>query len=325
MFDSTCKSSLEAIANVSPPRVTRGNDVKERLISNLLYIRQVPQYVWSAPCSVNDRQELFKHISGHVPPCIILSKRLYTLSNLEDENCVLREHCDTSNILCEPAEVFWTQEDRMRQYVTLLNQLLGSHLYKQGVVYNRRYNRSFFPRENHRELEFKKEWFSIRTNRKATRTTAKYYEYGLDQFWRHKAARTSFVYIGDSWYLQIDPMYFFTIDGRNIPWDSKKVGPYTTRIKAREMNQHVLNDVLFWSNVLSGLGSQSNVAKIWLDKQPILVLETMPSIGLAEFAILYDPALYEEPEQPVQSSLFASLGQLDNSVDEVDEGVSNED
>jgi len=115
-------------------------------------------------------------------------------------------------------------------------------------------------------------------------------------------------------------MYFFTLDGV-APCDSKMVGPYTTRKKARENNRHVLNHVLFWSNVIAGLGSRASAAELWLDKRkqgktrPDLVIELLPTFGIAEFAIPYDPAVYEEEEEPVQASLFAFLNQR-NGFDE---------
>ena len=50
---------------------------------------------------------------------------------------------------------------------------------------------------------------------------AKYYEYstkhGAIKFWRHLAADMCFRCLGNEWFLQISPRYFFTEDGK-IPW-----------------------------------------------------------------------------------------------------------
>jgi hypothetical protein len=102
------------------------------------------------------------------------------------------------------------------------------------------------------------------------------------------------------------------------------VGPYTTRKKAGENNRHVLNNVLFWSNVIAGLGNTSTKAELWLDKRkqdkskPDVIIELLPTFGIADFAIPYDPAVYEEEEEVVQTSLFAFLNQP-NGLDEDEE------
>jgi hypothetical protein len=106
--------------------------------------------------------------------------------------------------------------------------------------------------------------------------------------------------IGSSWFLQIIPKYFFTVDGEN-PFDAEKVGSYTTRIKASEKNPHVLNHVLFWSHVLSQSKPEINIE---LDFEIIMIIEKLPLSGIADFAIPYDPAIYEEPEPTDQLDFF---------------------
>jgi len=314
IFDESCVDELQTIADVSPPRISYTE--KEKLFSNLLRIPRIPKWVWSAPCKVSRAEHLWQFIPGYTPPFIVNDKRLYTLVDLRKSDCVFRPHCDTSSIETEPAEDLWEDEVRKRHYVSMLNQLLGRHLKWRGLAYSRDFKRDYFPREDDTSLEFKKQWFNIRTKKMSSqpRTVCKYYEYGKYGFWRHTAANFKFRKFGDFWYLQIVPMYFFTLDGVT-PWDSKMVGPYTTRKKASENNRHVLNHVLFWSNVIAGLESTASAAELWLDKhkqgktKPDLVIELLPTFGIAEFAVPYDPAVYEEEEETIQASLFAFLNQ----------------
>lgn len=328
VFDESCVNKLHATANISPPRISYTH--KEKLYSNLLKIVRLPRYVWSAPTEYGRAEQLWQHLS-FTPPFIINNKRLYTLVNLRKEDCDFRPYCDTSAIVTESAEDFWEDEDKFRHYVTMLNQLLGKHLRAQGVWYNRDFKRNYFPREDTESLEFKKQWFNVRTNKLVDkpRTVCKYYEYGKDRFWRHIAAKIRFEKIGAFWYLQIVPMYFFTEDGA-IPCASKMVGPYTTRKKANENNQHVLNHVLFWSNVIAGLGSTNSHAKLWIDKRrrgrtkPDLVIELLPTYGIAEFAIPYDPAVYEEKDETIQTSFFAYLNQQTGFDEDDEEGWEDE-
>lgn len=326
VFDSTCIDKLREIVRVSPSRIS--SIEHERLFSNLLRVRKTPSWVWSAPCEASRKEQLWQSIPGYTPPFIIAGKRLYTFDNLDDQNCVFRPHCDTAQILKEPAEALWDDDDKIRQYVDLTNQLLGKHLRKQGIAYNREFRRNYFPREDDQSKEFKKPWFNARTQRKTQqRTVCKYYEYGKDTFWRHLAANLKFQKFGNTWFLQIIPMYFFTEDGM-LPYDPDKVGPYTTRQKAQETNYHVLNHVLFWANTLAGLGKEASTIKIWLDSkrtsrdQPIMIIEAIPSFGISDFAITYDPATYQEEELPVQGSLFSFLNQqymIDDIDDEFEE------
>lgn len=315
VFDLECLEKLHNIAKVSPPRVSKGE--KEKLYSNLLEIRKMPPLVWSAPCNDYQHEDILNNIEGYIPPFKVYNKRLHTLADLSNPECVLREYCDLSDILREPANEFWSEEDNRRVYIYLVNQLLNKQLMRQGLKYNHEYNRSYFPREKESSTEFKKEWFNIRTGKTSNklRTVAKYYEYGTDKFWRHMAARINIIMIGNKWFLRIIPMYFFTEDG-NIPWDSEKVGSYTTRIKSRQTNQHVLNQLLFWSNAIAGLNSHGSMINIWLDKKPIMKIDKMPVSGIANFAIPYDPATYEEPEITEQISFLEFFDQFKDDEDD---------
>lgn len=324
VFDPACVDKLRTIAKVSPPRVSYVD--REKLFSNLLKVRKTPSWIWSAPCDASRKEDLWQLIPGYTPPFIITGKRIYTLDDLDNPNCVFRPHCDTAKILKEPAEALWEDDDRIRQYVDLLNQLLGKHLRKRGVVYNPQFKRNYFPREDDQSKEFKKSWFNIRTQRKVQpRIVCKYYEYSKDRFWRHLAANLSFQKFGNSWFLQVVPKYFFTEDGM-LPYKSDKVGSFTTRKKAQETNSHVLNHVLFWANVLTGLEKESSTIKIWLDTQrtsrtpPVMIIEAIPSFDVADFAIPFDPATYQEEEQqqPLQASLFSFVNQQ-HAIDGDDE------
>jgi len=123
---------------------------------------------------------------------------------------------------------------------------------------------------------------------------AKWYEYGLNRFWRHLAAEATFRKMEDQWFLEIVPKYFFTIDGE-IPCDSEFVGPYTTSLKAQEYNNHVLNHVLFWSDVLS---QRRDAIRLNLFGHTIMVIQKRPLFLVAPFAIPDDPATFEEKPPP---------------------------
>lgn len=276
-------------AAISPPRISF--DQREKLYSNLLLVKRGPKTIFIAPTDYKDYTHIRSEISGFAPPFTVVEGTLYTLANLHDERSVLRGYCDAGCVDSMPAGKWAKVERYHNEYVFLLNQLLGVHLRRCGLVYSRDFKRNYFPRRNDADEVFREDWYNVRTARAAPqRIVAKYYRYGLARFWRHLAVNLSFRHIGASWFLQIVPKYFFTDDGE-IPCDTDLVGPYTTKIKALERNNHVLNHVLFWTDVLS---LRKPSIELSLFYRTILVIEKEPMSAIANFAIPNDPALYED-------------------------------
>ena len=141
----------------------------------------------------------------------------------------------------------------------------------------------------------------------------KHYEYGSDRFWRHQAVSLKFKFVGKALCLEVVPRYLFTTDGQRS-WDSEKIGPYTTRIKAQERNLNFLTNVLFWSDILSQ-GQQK--IELQLYGRTAMCIEKFPMHGFADFAIAIDPANYEEPDDMGQLDLFDSA--LDEAGEDDDE------
>lgn len=316
----TTFESLSAIAGASPPRIVIGE--KERLISNLLKIQRLPR-LWSAPTSMRSRGKIFHELGIDPPPFTISNERLYSLGNLQRKGCSLAPYFDNQAVRPENLNKVLEDAEQTRDYVYLLNQLLAIHLQSCGLDYSRDFRRDYFPKGDDDKQEFKRGWYNIRTARNAPeRILAKYYEYGVDRFWRHTAVNLSFKLFGNTWYLQIIPKYFFTYDGQT-PYNKDKVGPYTTQIKARETNQHVLNHVLFWSDVLSNTPQPTakETIDIYLESYPVMVIERMPTVGIAEFSIPFDPAIYEEPFVTGQLDFFSLVtGDDDDESGETAEG-----
>jgi hypothetical protein len=316
-FTPICFQTVRSLAPESQTTRISLNE-QERLISNLLHIKRIPK-VWSAQCTVKHFDQVRFALHGFVPPYNVIAGQIYSLSDLRAENCILRRFCDTSTVRLEQPENWWGDEVLERNYVFMLNQLLGIHLRRCSIRYNRQFKRNYLPRENQTDSEFQTQWYNVRTKRTVPdRTTAKFYTYGNDSFWRHAAAELSFRRMGQTWFMQIIPKYFFTEDGV-VPWDSNKVGKYTTQIKALETNQQVLNHVLFWADVLSrAQKDNSNKAEIIveLDTSTVMVIDKMPVTGIAKFAIPFDPATYEEPASSAQISFLDWLDKLDENSDD---------
>ena len=298
LFSANSKEVVCQHADVSPPRISFNE--QERLFSNLLPVKQLPQKLTFAKTRRTSFQRVKDEIDGYTPPFTIHGKFLYTLSDLRHEENVLRDFCDTGTIDDKAVAEWLDDEDMCRELVFLMNQLFGSHRHRCGLSYNPDFGRTYFPRENDKDQAFTRTWTSPRSKRSDTRTVAQYYEYGAFRFWRHLAAEFSFVRFGSNWFLQVSPKYFFTDDGKK-PCHSDMVGPYTTSQKAKERNLAVMNHVLFWAHTLAAGNSR---IEITLFHEPLIVIEKEPVTTISPFSIPLDPATYEEPAPSFQMSLF---------------------
>ena len=311
-FNVGCYQRLCELADISPPRVDYTK--RERLFSNrLLVTKQPPILTYATTEYETERQIRGQLTSMFVPPFCIRGNQLYTLSCLRDHRCNLREFCNLTKI-SDMKTNEWIKDISLRNdYVYLLNQLLGIHRHRCGLKYNSIRKLVYFPRENDTDIEFKRDWHNVRTDRESTRSVVKYYEYGSDKFWRHRAADLKFRFVDESLCLEIVPRYLFTTDGKKL-WDSEKIGPYTTRIKAQERNTHVLADVLFWSDILSQ--GQPEI-QLQLDYRTAMVIGKLPINGTADFAIAIDPvASYEEPDNSGQLDFFDLIPEEDDEADD---------
>jgi hypothetical protein len=69
------------------------------------------------------------------------------------------------------------------------------------------------------------------------------------QFYRHAALRHNFIDIGDDWFCQLRPDYFFTSDGFQ---ESPFADDYLNILKRRERNLAVLGETQLWAGILHG-------------------------------------------------------------------------
>lgn len=308
-FTQASFENLRAMAQVDSPRISFQQ--KEQLYSNLLPITAIPG-LWSSPTTAETDEEIRFASAYELPPFFVSAHRLYSFFDLTIPNNPLASWIDPQDVTSEQLQRVCQDQDLRRGYIETLNQLMRAHLSQCSVEYTELYRRYYFVRENSHDLEFKHNWLNIRNNREAPpRITVKHYKYGLDAFWRHLAVALNFKQFGDRWFLQVIPRYFFTTDGV-LAFDNTKVGSYTTRIKAKEVNYHVLNHILFWADVLSWPGpSPENRTQIIisLNNSAVMKIEKLPLSAIASFAIIDDPAEYKEPDPSKQLSLIEWVDQ----------------
>ncbi len=79
-FVASSKREVAGYAQVSPPRLAF--DQKERLFTNLLRIRKLPETLYFGTTRRKSRENIRAEIEGFVPPYCISDGRFYSLSNL---------------------------------------------------------------------------------------------------------------------------------------------------------------------------------------------------------------------------------------------------
>jgi hypothetical protein len=139
-FTATSKAEVCVHAKVSPPRIAF--DQKERLLSNLLPVKKLPDTIYGATTRRKNRQSIRDEIEGYVPPFCVVDGKVYSLSDLADDQCALTQYC-VGRVATKPVSEWVEDEERVNNFVYLLNQLLGKHMGRCGVRYNPEFRRNY--------------------------------------------------------------------------------------------------------------------------------------------------------------------------------------
>ncbi len=248
-FDLTAFGSLSALAvpvGEPLPRL----EGSERLVSNLLEVTGFASQIRSASTPCRERADAWESMrsNGAFEGGFHLSGgRIYTLGQLgEGPLAVL---CDGPVTSIPTAE--WSQsadDDVVRRFVALLNFTLRSahhrdlvwHPGKKIVYYQASPDLSSRKvRGRYRGSKGRQFFTPYRGKDDATKV----------RYCRHYAAGLYFRRWSRRWFLEINPTYHFTIDGRR---DSFYDAEYVKKIKRMERNSAVCQLVRAWADYLQG-------------------------------------------------------------------------
>ena len=122
--------------------------------------------------------------------------------------------------------------------------------------------------------------------RKSRRTVVRAYADKLDgdqtAYHRHHAFYARFRRYGEEWFLQIDPTYRFTSDGRTV---SSLAPALMTGIRKLERNPAVLGQVVMWASLLADL-----------DTHDLFPPARYPHLGFGELVTFESPVGIDERE-----------------------------
>jgi hypothetical protein len=267
-FDVDARGALERLIVKADTGLYLGLPPRqETLYSDLTPIRSFPATYYTAPTEWGSRyeviQELIRSKKSLYGAWSIQNKTVYSLDSLAGREWA--DFCDQGGI--EKHQDFprlgQSEDDSTEKlFVELVNLALKDQLYDQGLLFEKA--EKYFFEKPHPELEIKEITYESRT-RKASRSTFKGYKATADSvgpdYYRHAAFKARFMRFDATWYLQIEPTYHFTKDGKRI---SVLSAAALSGIKRLENNQAVHGQVLMWARRLQQQTSwQARTRKIF--------------------------------------------------------------
>jgi SIR2-like domain/Putative ATP-dependent DNA helicase recG C-terminal len=222
-----------------------------RYVANVLEITQMPNRLFHAGTAVQRVSEIWGETAGqYIPPFILLDRRFFSFHDLEDSTNPLSKLLDGGDLEGLSVSELVSMPDGSRKLVQLLNLSLEEHLYRLGLLVDKKRKRAYFPKtdDGPRTITYQARL------RKATRTVVKTRISPRTEkvvYWEHEALSYRFEQIGDTWGLFVDPGYVFTFDGLKGLLAPERVNKLSTQRASRDYNSAVLNDISFWLWVLS--------------------------------------------------------------------------
>jgi hypothetical protein len=289
---------------------------EEMLFSNILPVTRLPARLYLAEALVPDTRAVFASLReagiAH-PPGEWLLKEKRILSAVDLDMPEWRRVIDRGTIE-EFSASEWADtddEDKRRDFVTLLNRCFASRLGRLHVRWDNALRHYYFratPNLSSRSVAY------TSVKQKATRVVFTSYEYrdaakralGRPAYYRHHALEVRFLRFDAQWVLTLAPTYRFTSDGYVVHpyYESKLKG-----IKALENNQAVLGQVAMWASLLAdSIGD-------------LFAKEPYPHLGFGPLAngciqVGFDEASWLAPESDIQPPLVGAAA--DDAVDTFD-------
>jgi TIR domain len=303
------------------------SSAKERILSNLFPIVELPKFVYSAENRFETESELTEACDGAGPlPFLIKESRLYTIECPSPNSAFAPAVADLDKFQQENFTHWFCQQNRTEWAIELLNNLFRRHAWKRGLRWDKGTDQFYFPRTKPKSV-----WWEIGGQTISREVTAPHIGYvdledqvkaEVQHGWRHQSIRAGFIQVSGNLVLRLEPNWLLTeLDGKTVA-TTRRIGPFFSGSEQHQRNGQVLRSLRFWSAVLA---KGHHEIRIKTGQAPVRVKLT-PLSGFTQFGIPsdrfnYDLMMLAEMEDDLLMPALGSLGQEGSFNDE--EAVSS--
>jgi hypothetical protein len=250
--ESWVERTLRGRRNAAPELPPMRQDT---VYSNLLPVRQMPQFVYGAPCALERENEVVPEGAPEsiMTPRILRGGWLWAFQDLRDEDGPFAHAVTVTEAEEHLAEEWWSQPDRLGWYIALLNRSLNKLTGRLGLRFDRMHRRYYFePDEPGSPMQVTYRPLNLS---RATRSVVwQPMNKGTGEprgYWLHRAVHLRFIQAAAAeWHLSIRPELRVTSNGVDSI-DAKYIGQRVTKSKSRMFNYDLLGEVQFWRDFLS--------------------------------------------------------------------------
>jgi len=243
---NTRPSSPILTGPAEPEEAGEPDSIREAILGNLLPVNFIPPQIFSAETPARDPAEI-KATVRDASPFILRNGRLYTFADLRDQDRSLRNVIDVGTVEEDSLNDWLLDIDRSRYLVDLLRRCLIGHAAKLGIWQDKKKRFYFRPDKGKTRC--------LATPGDRGRTVAAEKKNANDEpFWVHYGVRMRFRRLANSFFLCVDPIFIFTVDGTNLI-EGKAAGKLAKAWGGKQQNDSALRNVLFWSKALAMSGA----------------------------------------------------------------------
>lgn len=310
--DRPRRGGLRLDARMAPQRsagAEAADDVREVLVSNLLPVEVLPEFIWSDASTTSKMTDVWNALRGkRVPPFVLDGGRLYSFFRLDDPANPFRAFLSGAAPKSEAVADWLPDPLRARILVRIFNDALQEHAYHLRIRNLKDNRRQFYcPVFDGKPRHFK--WGGgggrVRTIGKVAKRP------DGQPIGIHYSAKIRFLVLGARVFLVIEPGWMFTSDGIT-PLEGKQVTILSTKFGGKERNAAVLRNVLMWGMLLADKQDRIRVSLGGLD----LIIGSVPahasiSAGIDGDSMKLDKVLADDAGAEVSPYADGDGGELD--------------
>jgi len=280
-------------------------------VGNMLEILQLPKSIYTGYTNelFNKRQFYEDNAGVDFPPFENYGNDLIQLYPIDKSITPLANYIEEGFSQKMTLAEFEEIDGSRKTVLKLLNKSIQDHLESLGLIVDWKRQRAYFPKESDEQNRTISYQARIK---KATRTVAKrIINKKTDEvmFWEHKSINYHIKKYDEIWVLVLLPGYVFSVNGERWLVKSEKISRLATKRSSIDYNKSVLNDLYFWSNIISK-GEESS---FWLQFNKENSFDDLSPVRIsAQY-----PKLITNKYQDFDSLEGFDYEELDNLEDEV--------